>query len=51
MIVQVKESDDGDLYIELPDDMIKELGWAEGTEVVWVDNENGTWSLVTGKDE
>jgi len=51
MIVQVKESDDGDLYIELPDDMIEELGWSEGTEVLWIDNENGTWSLETSKEE
>jgi hypothetical protein len=46
MITEVKETEDGDLFIELPDDMLKELGWGEGTEILWVDNGDDTWSLI-----
>lgn len=41
MIVEV-ETDyiTGDLIVPLPD-----CPWAEGTEVVWINNDDGTWTL------
>jgi len=34
-IVEVQESDNGDLFIEFPDDLIDELGWQEGDILNW----------------
>jgi hypothetical protein len=34
-IVEVQENDQGDLFIEFPEDLIFELGWAEGDILNW----------------
>ena len=34
--VAVKENDDGDLYIILPDDLLTSLGWKEGDDLQWI---------------
>lgn len=44
-IVEVKENEDGDLYIEIPDDILKELRWVENDILIWDINEDGTISL------
>ena len=33
--VTVKEDDDGELYIILPDDLLTSLGWKEGDDLGW----------------
>lgn len=48
---KVIESNDGELAIDLPEDMLKELNWTEGTVVEWIDNKDGSWSLVEKKNE
>ena len=44
-ILEVKQHGDGDCFIELPDEVIAELGWKEGDSIDWIDNGNGSWSL------
>ena len=34
--VTVKEDDDGELYIILPDDLLTSLGWKEGDDLQWI---------------
>ena len=34
-IIEVQESDNGDLFIEFPDDLIDTLGWLEGDILDW----------------
>jgi hypothetical protein len=34
-IIEVQETDSGDLFIEFPDDLIEELGWQEGDVLNW----------------
>lgn len=46
---EVKEDEDGELFIELPEDMLNQLNWGEGTSIKWIDNNNGTFSLVEVK--
>ena len=43
---EVKEDENGELFIELPEDMLNQLNWGEGTNIKWIDNNNGTFSLV-----
>lgn len=45
-VVEVKELPDGDQFIELPNDMVKGLGWKEGDDIEWKDNKNGTFDLT-----
>lgn len=32
--------------LPLPEDLLKETGWKEGDNLIWVDNNDGTWSLI-----
>lgn len=41
----VKEDEHGELYIELPDDLMTEMGWDETTELVWTVADDGTIGL------
>jgi len=43
--VEVKENSNGELYIEFPEEMLKELKWNEGDEIMWNDLGNGSFSL------
>lgn len=48
--VIVKENDDGELYIELPHDLLKTLHWDEDTELVWSEKNDGSWALTKKED-
>lgn len=39
--VEVKELDNGDQYIELPDELLKSAGWKEGDEIEWKKTKQG----------
>jgi bifunctional DNA-binding transcriptional regulator/antitoxin component of YhaV-PrlF toxin-antitoxin module len=32
--------------LPLPEDLLKEAGWKEGDSLIWIDNYDGSWSLV-----
>ena len=34
-IIEIQEADNGDLFIELPDDLIDTLGWRVGDVLDW----------------
>jgi bifunctional DNA-binding transcriptional regulator/antitoxin component of YhaV-PrlF toxin-antitoxin module len=34
-IIEVQEDQDGELFIEFPDEIIEELGWEEGDVLSW----------------
>lgn len=51
MIATVKENEDGELYIEFSEALMKSMGWTEGTSLVWVvDSDKITLREVTGED-
>jgi bifunctional DNA-binding transcriptional regulator/antitoxin component of YhaV-PrlF toxin-antitoxin module len=37
---------DEDGILPLPNDLLKEAGWKEGDNLIWIDNKDGTWSLI-----
>lgn len=39
-----------ELILPLPDDLCAQLGWVIGTELNWVDNKDGTYSLREKKN-
>ena len=43
MIIEVKENGDGELYIELPPELLEKMGWSESTiNLVLTVEDNGT---------
>ena len=40
----------GDLILPIPTELLSQMGWIEGTELFWIDNENGTYSLKEKKN-
>jgi hypothetical protein len=49
--LDVKQFEDGDLYIEFPDELLGEVNWKEGDTLVWTDLKNGSWSLSKKDDK
>jgi len=45
LYLEVKE-ENGYQYIELPDSILKKVGWKVGDTIDWHDNKDGTWSLL-----
>lgn len=43
--ITIQENEAGELYLTLPDEVLNELDWTEGTQLEWVDNKNGSWTL------
>ena len=41
---------DDDGVITFPDEMIEKLGWKEGDVLQWIDNKDGSFSLVKPND-
>lgn len=39
--LKLQETDDGDLFFNIPDDVLERLGWEEGDEIKFVDHYNG----------
>ena len=47
----VKEDEQGELYIELPDELMEEMGWDENTELVWTVYDDGKIGLRKKTDD
>jgi hypothetical protein len=44
-IITVEQGENGELLLPFPPDLLAQMGWSEGTDLFWIDNENGTYSL------
>jgi bifunctional DNA-binding transcriptional regulator/antitoxin component of YhaV-PrlF toxin-antitoxin module len=47
----VKEDENGELYIELPDELMEEMGWDIDTELVWTVYDDGKIGLRKRLDD
>ena len=47
----VKQDDDGELYIELPPELLDQLGWSIGDDLVWIVEEDGKILLRKRTDD
>jgi len=36
----------GDAVLNLPDELLTQAGWREGDVLNWIDNNDGSWTLV-----
>jgi bifunctional DNA-binding transcriptional regulator/antitoxin component of YhaV-PrlF toxin-antitoxin module len=41
----------GDLMLPFNNEILEELGWREGDVLEWIDNKDGSWSLVKKKQK
>ena len=46
-----EDPESGDLILPFPDDMLEEAGWREGDVLEWIDNKDGTWSLIKKEEK
>jgi hypothetical protein len=49
--LDVKFREDGEAYIELPDELIDEAGWEVGDDLEWSDNGDGSFTLTKSDKE
>lgn len=49
MKLEVQQDDDGELFIEFPDDLMDQMGWSAGDVLTWTQQDNGNW-LITKKE-
>lgn len=41
-----QDPETGDLVLPFTNEILEEVGWKEGDVLEWIDNKNGSWSLV-----
>jgi hypothetical protein len=46
-----EDPDTGDLLLPFTDEILQEAGWKEGDTLEWIDNQDGSWSLVKQANE
>jgi len=46
-----EDSETGDLLLPFTQEILDELKWKEGDVLNWVDNKDGSWSLVKKKQK
>jgi len=44
LVVQ-EDPETGDLFIELPERLLKQLGWQEGDDLQWIQDNLGNWTI------
>lgn len=40
-----EDPETGELVLPLPEDLLAKLGWQEGDELNWINNQDGSWTL------
>ncbi len=46
-----EDPETGELILPFPEEMLQDAGWQEGDVLEWIDNKNGTWSLVKKEEK
>lgn len=41
----------GDLILPFTTEILQEVGWKEGDTIEWIDNKDGSWSLVKKEEK
>ena len=50
MIVKLEQDENGDLLLQLSEEVLKSVGWKVGDIIIWNENKDGTFTL-TKKNE
>ena len=46
-----QDPDTGDLILPFTNEMLADVGWREGDVLEWIDNKDGSWSLVKQQEK
>ena len=46
-----EDPETGDLILPFTNEMLEGVGWKEGDVLEWIDNKDGSWSLVKQEDK
>lgn len=46
-----QDQDSGDFVLPFPPELLSQMGWSEGTELWWIDNNDGTYTLKTKNND
>ena len=46
-----EDKETGELLLPFPPDLLSQMGWIEGTELFWQDQEDGTYIITEKKNE
>ena len=49
--VKLEEDENGDLILPLNSDIMAQMGWDIGDELVWEESFNNTWTIRKKNDE
>jgi hypothetical protein len=44
-----EDPDTGDIMLPFPPELLTQMGWIEGTELWWIDNQDGTYTIKEKK--
>ena len=47
--VKLEQDENGDLLLPFPDELLTDMGWAEGTELEWKINPDGSVEITEKK--
>ena len=50
-VILEEDPETGDLILPFTNEMLEDVGWREGDVLEWIDNKDGTWSLVKQADK
>jgi len=46
----IGEDSNGELVVNLPVEILNQMGWDAGTELIWEEHNDGTWSFKENAD-
>ena len=51
-VVTVQENgEDKELYVELPPEMLNQVGWDDGDTLIWEELDHGGWSIKKKEED
>lgn len=47
----ITDPETGELMLPFPPDLLSQMGWSEGTDLSWIDNDNGSFTIKAKEEE
>lgn len=45
-VMKVQEDSSGELFLEFPEDLLEQMSWKSGDNLIWTESKNGAWLLA-----
>lgn len=50
-VILEEDPETKELVLPFPIDLLNQMGWSEGTDLFWIDNEDGTFTIKEKNNE